>query len=146
MTVRGLVLAALVALSVARGWHPAEAAPRSKEPYRIEQMVLVRDDGRGKERVQVTSFRPGDNPLRCVIRLNKGKKGLRIHFRWTVIEGDGEKNLVVLQNVYTTRDAKDLSVANEWRRKTAAWPPGKYKVDAAVEGAKEMVTIEFLIK
>ena len=109
-------------------------------------MVLARDDGHGNPGTQVTSFRPSDNPLHCVVRLAKAKKGLRVHFRWIVIEGDGVKNLVVLENVYTARDERDLAVNNEWRRKTKAWPPGTYRVEAMVEGAHQNVTIDFQIK
>lgn len=136
-----------MAIAIGPGWSPVQAAPRNLDAYRIEKMVLARDDGHGRAGEQVRAFKSSDNPLHCVVKLNKGKKGLRVHFRWIVVDGDGVKNLMVLDNVCTVLKPEEVQgIDNQWRRKTAAWPPGKYRVEAFIEGYSRILAVDFLIE
>jgi len=110
-------------------------------PTTIKQAQVARDFKDGPVGAG-TLFNPQDNPLHCVVQLERASKGVRVKFIWTVIEAGGQQNYklnereVILSSGQGSIDAY-LSLQDPW-------PPGAYKIDIFLDD-KPASTLNFMV-
>lgn len=108
------------------------AAAQGAQEIFVTDAELARDDGSGRAGQRVSGFRPKDNPLHCVVSLNKPRAGVRVRFVWTAVDAGGERERVLADAEYVTRagEARAYGAASLPRE----WPRGRYRVQVMLNG------------
>ncbi len=112
-------------------------------PTSISQAVLARDFQNDAAVGSGTVFRPGDNPLHCVVELKNVSAGTKIRVVWTVLEAGEQQNLKLFEReiVAGTNQTK----IDAFLTLNQPWPVGSYKVDLYLEGKLDR-TLPFKIE
>jgi hypothetical protein len=106
----------------------------------IAKMTMAKDNGRGDPGDETNTFKPQDHKVHCLITLKDPKEGTKVTFSWWIVDAGGTKNEKLKDLDYTTDS--DVKVVHGHLSTTRDWPPGKYKVEASINGKPEK-TVNF---
>ena len=110
----------------------------------ISTITLARDDGSGSAGEEVTSFKPSDNPMHFVIKLNGSYKGKTVRIVLTAIDAGPTPNMRAGDEINRKLNSFENSLDAHWTL-ASDWPTGNYKVEAYVDGSLDK-SLKFRVK
>jgi hypothetical protein len=109
----------------------------------VEDVYLAKDDGNGKAGDVVSTFRPTDIPIHCIVQLDSVKVAtVKMNLVAVKVPGVKPETKVVTVS-YTTNGSQNQ--VNFTGKPEKVWTPGTYRVDVFFEG-KLAKSYDFLIE
>jgi hypothetical protein len=101
-------------------------------PTAIKSVELARDY-QNEQAVGVgTVFQPTDNPLHCVIRLERQSVGTKVKVVWTAVDANGQQNYKLSEREIVVEGSNQNTI-DAFLQLSTPWPPGSYKVDVYLD-------------
>jgi hypothetical protein len=120
----------------------ANSAEPATAGIHIDQIKMAKDGG-GQPGETATSFEPRDNPIYCVITLNKAQTGTAVRFIWKAVDVTGSPNQTLATIDYATKTAE--KGVNNPVTTPGGWAKGSYTVEVYVNGALDK-TISYTVE
>lgn len=109
----------------------------------ISKITMAKDNGNGDPGDETNTFDHSERKIHCLVTLRNPKEGTKVSFSWWIVDAGGTKNEKIKDLDYTT--PSDVKVVHGHLSAPRDWPPGKYKVEASINGVLDK-TVAFTVE